>query len=172
MSQLTDFLRRLINDAGATDFTDDELQVRLNKHRSFINETIINTENEDDKLVYIAAIIGWDGVSIKRIHYMNNVVLESAPGTAIPGGEITSQDEINGVFFFNTEQDNVYLSANYYDVFDTAADIWEERIGLAPISGKAKVGDEDIPKDVNYVEFCEAQVRRYRRSSSGSIARI
>ena len=173
MSQLTDYLRRLINDVGATDFTTDaELQVRLNKHRSFLNEVIIQTENVDTELIYIAAIVGWDGVTTKRIHYMDNVELESAPGTAIPSLQITSQDEINGVFVFNTAQDNVYLSCNFYDVYDTAADIWEERIGLATISGNAKVGDEDIPKDVNYVEFCEAQVKRFRRSSSGNISRI
>ncbi len=172
MSQLTDFLRRLINDVGESDFTDGELQVRLNKHRSFLDEQIIPSEDDDDSLIFLAEIIGNDGVTIKRVHYMDNVVLESTPGTVIDPGEITSKDEINGVFVFSEAQDNVYLSANFYDVYDTAADIWEERIGLAPISGKAKVGDEDIPKDVNYVEFCEAQVRRFRRSSSGSIARI
>ena len=172
MSQLTDFLRRLINDVGSTDFTDAALQVRLNKHRSHLNEAIIPVENVDTELVYIAAIVGWDGVTPKRIHYMDNVELESAPGTAIPGAQISIQDDINGVFTFTTAQDNVYLTCNFYDVFDTAADIWEERIGLASVTGKAKVGDEDIPKDVNYVEFCEAQVRRYRRSSTDSIARI
>lgn len=173
MSQLTDFLRGLINDEAAPqNFTDAALQVRLNKHRSFLNERIIPVENVDTELVYIAAIVGRDGVTPKRIHYMDNVELESAPGTPINPVLISSQDDINGVFVFTTSQDNVYLTCNFYDVYDTAADIWEERIGLAPISGKAKVGDEDIPKDVNYVEFCEAQVRRFRRSNSSQTARI
>ena len=172
MSQLTDYLRRLIDDVGATDFTDAALQVRLNKHRSFINETIISTENVDDELTYIAAIVGNDGVTTKYILYMDNVVLESAPGTAIAPAEISVQDDINGVFVFTVAQDNVYLSCNFYEVFDTAADIWEEYMGLACISGKAKVGDEDIPKDKNYVEFCEMKMRLFRRSSSSQIARI
>ena len=172
MSQLTDFLRRLIDDVAAADFTDAALQVRLNKHRSYLNEAIINTENVDTELVYISAIVGWDGISTKRILYMDNVELESAPGTAIPVGEITTKDEINGVFTFTTAQDNVYLSANYYDVYETAADIWEEYQGLACISGKAKVGDEDIPKDKNYVEFCEAKKILFRRSFSSQTARI
>ncbi len=172
MSQLTDYLRRLIDDVGATDFTDAALQVRLNKHRSFLDERIIPSEDEDDSLIFISAVIGNDGVTTKRILYMDSVVLESSPGTVIPPGEISVQDDINGVFTFSVAQDNVYLSANFYEVFDTAADIWEERIGLATISGKAKVGDEDIPKDKNYVEFCEMKMRFFRRSSSGSIARI
>lgn len=172
MSQLTDYLRRLIDDVGATDFTDAALQVRLNKHRNYINETIINTENEDTELVYISAVEGWDGVTTRHILYMDNVELESAPGTAIPAGEISVQDDINGVFTFNTAQDDVYLSANYYDVYQTASDIWEEYMGLATISGKAKVGDEDIPKDKNYVEFCEMKMRLFRRSSSSNITRI
>jgi len=172
MSQLTDYLRRLIDDVGASDFTDVALQVRLNKHRSFINERIIDTENADDELVYISAIIGNDDVTTKRILYMDNVVLESAPGTAIPGAEISVQDDINGVFTFTVAQDNVYLSANFYDVYETAADIWEEYIGLACATGKAKVGDEDIPKDKNFVEFCEMKMRLFRRSSSSQTARI
>ena len=172
MSQLTDYLRKLIDDVGSTDFTDDELQVRLNKHRSFINEVGIPTENVDDELTYISEVIGNDGVTVKRIHYMDNVELESASETAIPPGEITSQDDINGVFVFNVAQDNVYLSCNFYDVYQTASDIWEEYQGLACISGKAKVGDEDIPKDKNYVEFCEAKKMLFRRSSSSQTARI
>ena len=173
MSQLTDFLRRLIDDVGAPqDFTDVALQVRLNKHRSLINETIIPPENVDTELVYIAAVVGRDDVSTKRILYMDNVVLESEPGTAIPGAQISVQDDINGVFTFTIAQENVYLSANFYDVYQTASDIWEEYQGLACISGKAKVGDEDIPKDKNYVEFCEAKKLLFRRSSSSQTARI
>ncbi len=172
MSQLTDYLRRLINDVASADFTDGELQVRLNKYRNFLNETIIPPENQDTELEYISAIIGNDGVSQNRLFFLDNVILESEPGTAIPGGEITSKDEIYGVFVFNVAQDNVYLSCNYYDVYETAADIWEEYQGLACISGKAKVGDEDIPKDKNYVEFCEAKKILFRRSFSSQTARI
>ena len=172
MSQLTDYLRRLIDDVAEADFTDSALQVRLNKHRNFINERVIPTENDDSELIYISAVEGWDDVTTKRILYMDDVELESAPGTAIPAGEIVSQDDINGVFVFNVEQDNVYLSANFYDVYQTASDIWEELVGLATITGTAKVGDENIPKDKNYVEFCEMKIRLFRRSSSGNIARI
>lgn len=172
MSQLTDYLRRLIDDVGATDYTGAELQVRLNKHRSFLNERIIPPENEDTDLVFISEVIGWDDASRLRLLYMDNVELESAPDTAIPVGEIVSKDEINGIFVFNTAQDNVYLSCNFYDVYEVAADIWEERMGFATISGNAKVGDENIPKDKNYVEFCEAKMRLFRRSKTGNIARI
>lgn len=172
MSQLTDYLRRLINDVAVVDFTNDELQVRLNRHRNFLNETIIPTENLDTDLIYISALIGNDGVTVNRLFFLDNVELESEPGTAIPIGEIVSQDEIYGVFVFNAEQEDVYLSANYYDVYETAADIWEERVGLADITGKAKVGDEDIPKDKNYKEFCIEQSNYFRRSSVSQVQRI
>ena len=96
MSQLTDYLRRLINDVGSTFLTDSALQVRLNRHRNFLNETIIPPENEDTELIYISILVAEDGVSQNRLFFLENVELESTPGTAIPGGEITSQDEIYG----------------------------------------------------------------------------
>ncbi len=172
MSQLTDYLRRLINDVASADFTDGELQVRLNKYRNFLNETIIPPENQDTELEYISAIIGNDGVSQNRLFFLDNVILESEPGTAIPDGEITSKDEVYGVFIFNVAQDNVYLSCNYYDVYETAADIWEEKVGLADVSGDAKVGDEVIPKDKEYMEFCINKSNYFRRSSVGQVQRI
>jgi len=159
MSQLLDELRILIEDVGSTDFTDAELKKYLNKYRGYLDEYGLTAEN-DDYLVW------WC-----KYKYLDNRILDSAIDTPIPEVDYTA-DDVNGMYTFAVAVDNVYIKANFFDLYMTASDIWMIRSAQATFSGPVKLGDEIVPQDKYNKEYCIGKYWDLRPSSVSQSARI
>ena len=141
MSQLTEELRILIEDEGSIydiDFTDDELTKYLNKYRGYLEDYPLSPEN----------YYTW----ISPFKYLDNRSLSD--GTAEISEDEYTADDINGIYQFAEEQSAVYITANYYDLYKTASEIWLVRAARAKFSGKTQLGDEVIPMDKYNREYC------------------
>ena len=157
MSQLTDELRKLIEDESSEDYTDAELNVYLNKYRDTLDDYPLTAET-DDYLVWIC-----------NYKYLNNVILDSSTDTPIT--DDYESDDINGIYTFTVTQSAVYIKAQYYDLFLTASDIWLIRAARCSFSGKVGLGDETIPMDKENKEYCIMKYWDLRPSDSNEIER-
>jgi len=160
MSQLLTELRRLIEDPDSEDFTDDQLNVYLNKYRETLDDYPLTAET-DDYLVWIC-----------EYKYLDNRVLDSATDTPISEDDYTP-DDINGIYTFAAEPDPlaVYIKAQYYDLYKTASDIWLVRAAQATFSGNTRLGDEIIPQDKYNKEYCIQKYWELRQSDSSEMER-
>jgi len=162
MSQLLTELRRLIEDPNSEDFTDDQLNVYLNKYRNTLDDYPLTAET-DDYLVWIC-----------EYKYLDNRVLDDGTTdfTEISGeeGDYTA-DDINGIYTFTAEQDAVYINAQYYDLYKTASDIWLVRAAQATFSGNTRLGDETIPQDKYNKEYCIQKYWDLRQSDTTEMER-
>ncbi len=139
MSQLTEELRILIEDEGLeADFTDDELTKYLNKYRGYLEDYPLSPEN----------YYTW----ISPFKYLDNRKLSDEVAEINEGEYIA--DDVNGIYEFYEEQSAVYITANYYDLYKTASEIWLVRAARAKFSGKTQLGDEVIPMDKYNREYC------------------
>ena len=107
MSQLTDELRILIEDVDSTTFTNTQLYRYLNRYRGYLDDVALGAEN-DDYLVW------WC-----KYKYLDNRILDSALDTPIAEVDYTA-DDIIGMYTFTVAVDNVYIKANFYDLYMTA----------------------------------------------------
>lgn len=138
MSQLINELRILVEDEAEEDFTDDELTKYLNKYRGYIGDYPLNPE---DYYTWIAPF-----------KYLDNRKLSD--GVAEINEDEYTADDINGIYEFSEEQSDVYITANYYDLYKTASEIWLIRAARAKFSGDVKLGDEILPADKFNREYC------------------
>ena len=159
MSQLLDELRILIEDVGSTDFTDAELKKYLNRYRGYLDEYGLTAEN-DDYLVW------WC-----KYKYLDNRILDSAINTPIAEADYTA-DDINGMYTFAVAVDFVYIRANFFDLYQTASDMWMIRAAQAKHSGPVKLGDETIPQDKYNKEYCIGKYWDFRQSTVSQSTRI
>lgn len=158
MSQLTDRLRILIEDTGADDFTDAQLTVYLNKYRGYIEGLGLSAESTDYLVWY------------SPYKNLDNRSLRSDATTVISTDDYTA-DDLNGIFTFTTAQAAIYLYANFYNLEETAADIWLIRASQATFSGKVKLGDETIPMDKYNREYCIQKYWQNKTSTDGQMQR-
>ena len=160
MSQLLDQLRILIEDESAEDFTDAQCQMYLNKYRGYTEGYSLSAESTD----YL--------VWISPYKYLDNRSLRSGSdsSTVISEDDYTA-DDINGIFTFTKEQSAVYLYANYFNLYQTAADMWLVRAAQATHSGKIKLGDEELPMDKYNKEYCIGKYWNLCTSSSMQMER-
>ena len=152
MSQLTDELRILIEDPDSADFTDAQLYKYLNRYRGYLDDVGLTAEND-------SYLIWWC-----KYKNLDNRVLDSATDTPIDEADYTP-DDVNGMYTFTTEQDNVYIKANFFDLYMTASDMWMIRASQATFSGAVKLGDEVIPQDKYNKEYCIGKYWDLRPSS-------
>jgi len=157
MSQLLTELRRLIEDPDSEDFTDDQLNVYLNKYRETLDDYPLTAET-DDYLVWIC-----------EYKYLNGVILDSTTDT--PVIDSYESDDINGIYTFEVAQSAIYIKANYYDLYKTASDIWLIRAAQAQFDGDVGLGDEKIPQDKYNREYCIKKYWMLRPSDSTSMER-
>lgn len=160
MSQLLDELRILIEDTGSEDFTDTQCQTYLNKYRGYVEGYGLSAESTD----YL--------VWISPFKYLNNRSLRSGAdsSTEIDESNYTA-DDLNGIFTFTEAQAAVYLYANYYNLYQSAADMWLVRAAQTSFSGPIKLGDEVIPMDKNNREYCIQKYWDYCTSSNTQMER-
>ena len=160
MSQLTDRLRILIEDEASNDFTDSQLTVYLNKYRGYIDGLALGAES-DDYLVWFSPYKNLDNRSL-RTGADSDTEVDEANYTA---------DDLNGIFTFTESKAAIYLYANFYNLEETAADIWLIRASQATFSGMVKLGDEQIPMDKYNREFCVQKYWMLKTSTDSNMMR-
>ena len=158
MSQLLDQLRILIEDPDSADFTDDQLNVYLNKYRGYIEGLALQAESTD-YLVWYSPYKNLDNRSLRSDS--STVILEAT----------YDYDDLNGIFTFTDAQTSVYLYANFYNLEETAADIWLVRASQAKFSGDVKLGDEVVPQDKYNLEYCVKKHWMLKTSMNGQMDR-
>ena len=158
MSQLLDQLRILIEDPDSADFTDDQLNVYLNKYRGYIEGLALQAESTD-YLVWYSPYKNLDNRSLRSDS--STVILEAT----------YDYDDLNGIFTFTDAQTSVYLYANFYNLEETAADVWLVRAAQAKFSGDVKLGDEVVPSDKFNRTFCIQKYWMLKTSTNGQMDR-
>jgi len=160
MSQLTNQLRILIEDESSDDFTDAQLVVYLNKYRGYIDGLSLTAES-DDYLVWYSPYKNLDNRSLRT---------GADSSTEVSTDDYTA-DDLNGIFTFTTAQAAIYLYANFYNLQETAADIWLIRAAKSTFSGPVKLGDETIPMDKYNREYCIQKYWQTKTSTDSQMQR-
>ena len=91
-----------------------------------------------------------------KYSYIMNLVLEDDDDNVIATTNYTVDVE-NGIVTFGasyTIPDTVLAKFTYHDFYNAVAEMWMYRSALSRFSGKAKLGDEDIPIDKTSREYC------------------
>lgn len=164
--QLVTDIRKYIEDETAPyAVTEAIILQKLNLTRSYVDSLRIYPED-----------YGYDGVSkVYRIGYAGimNLSLKDIDDNAIASANYEVDVE-NGIITFDddyTIPDIVYASFNYHDFYNAVSELWKYRAALAKFSGKAKLGDEDIPMDKYNREYCLQKYWDFCQSKNISMER-
>lgn len=112
-------------------------------------------------------------VYLIRYNNLMNVILKDGADVVIADTNYTIDVE-NGLVTFDagyTIPAAVYAEFNYFDLYDTVAEIWKYRMALAQISGDVKLGDETLPKDKSYHEYCLEKYWNFKQSKNITMTR-
>ena len=138
----------------------------LNKSREYV-----------DKLQIYPEDYGYDNESpVYHVGYMYlmNVVLTDGDGNTISTDDY-SIDEINGIVTFDGSPlvipDSVFITFTYHNFFEAVSQCWLYMAAKARIQGSVQLGDEVLPKDYTYKEYCISKYWEFRQSDSFQIER-
>jgi hypothetical protein len=112
-------------------------------------------------------------VYLIRYNNLMNVILKDGADVVITDTNYTIDVE-NGLVTFDagyTIPAAVYAEFNYFDLMDTIAEIWKYRMALAQISGDVRLGDETLPKDKSYKEYCFGKYCDFKQSKNIQMTR-
>jgi hypothetical protein len=166
MDDLIAIVRTYIEDEVSPYTVSDAIITRwLNTDRKYIHELAIYPED-----------YGYDNVSsVYPIGYMyiSGLVLTDGDGNTISSSDYTV-DVFNGLVTFDDDStipDSIYATFNYHDFFNAVSELWKYRAALARFSGRAKLGDEDIPMDAYNREYCIQKYWDFKQSKNITMER-
>lgn len=153
--------REYLENISATYISDAIITNNLNRSRKYVDSLQIYAEDyayDNESAVYL----------IKR-KYIMNLVLKDGNGDVISTDDY-SVDVENGIITFDGSPlvipDAVYATFTYHDFFNAVAECWLWLAGIARISGRVKLGDEDLPMDYNSREYCVQKYWLYCQSEN------
>lgn len=95
--------------------------------------------------------------------YLMNVTVSDGTSTISESDYIL--DVFNGIITFTSNTpSSIFVSFTYHDFYNSVAELWKYRAALARFSGRARLGDEDLPEDKNSREYCIAKYWQFRTS--------
>lgn len=153
MANLILQVRRLVNDTGTADWTDDEVQDALDRYRlDVVGECLTPAPTEvDGEVVYTVYMLRHkdvegtaSGTEAWRLYDSN--------GSAATGYTL---DEARGLVRFTADQGGTAYYADYrsYDPYRSAADLWEERAAEQANRYEFQAGGGRFRRD-QYFEHC------------------
>ena len=138
----------------------------LNDERHYVNSMQIYSEDynyDNESLIY--------HIDYK---YLTGVVLKDGDGNVISEEDYTI-DVFNGIITFDDPPvavpSAVFATFNYHNFFEAVAELWKYQAAKARISGKAKLGDEDIPMGKESREYCIMKYWDYKQSRNIQLER-
>lgn len=118
MEYLITYVRLLINDSASEDFTDQEIQDRLDLNRRDLYQVKLNSQ---------PTLVAGGSTEYHDFHstypfWEEDVVLQDYQGNTLTA---STSDYLTGHWHFNTEPDNypVLLTGKRYDVYGTCASL-------------------------------------------------
>jgi len=149
-----------LESATTSEVSDAVIERLLNKHRGYIHDLQIIAEDyyfDNASKVYK---IGYS--------YLMNVVLTDGSGAVIASTNYTL-DVFNGIVTFITGYtipDTVYITFNYFDFFETVADLWTYLAAKSRFLGQSQLGDEKLAQDKSSREYCISKAWEFRQSKN------
>jgi len=165
---LIEIVRNYIEDEAIPYSVSDGIIERwLNDDRHYVDSMQIYSEDyyyDNESLIY--------HIDYK---YLTGVILKDGGGNII-SSEDYEIDVFNGIVTFDASPpvvvpNAVYATFNYHNFFEAVAQLWLYRAAKSRFSGRAKLGDEDLPEDKNSREYCIKKYWDFRQSSSGQLER-
>ena len=165
---LIEIVRNYIEDE-ATPYTvsDAVIERWLNDERHYVDSMQIYSEDyfyDNESLIY--------HIDYK---YLTGVVLKDGEGNII-SEENYEIDVFNGIVNFDVSPpvvvpNAVYATFNYHNFFEAVAQLWLYRAARSRFSGRAKLGDEDLPEDKNSRTYCIQKYWDFCQSKSSQLER-
>jgi len=145
--------------------TDAIIEQKLNADRKYIEEKQIYSEDYAYDNISKTYKIGYS--------YIMNLVLTDEDDNVIADTNYTVDVE-NGIITFDagyTISDAVYATFTYHDFYNAIAEMWLYQAAKARISGKARLGDEDLRMDKSSREYCIMKYWDYKQSKNIQLER-
>ena len=145
--------------------TDAIIEQKLNADRKYIESLQIYAEDYSYDNVSCIYKVGYC--------YLMNMVLND--GTNPIASTNYTVDVENGIITFDASPvvipDVVYVTFTYHDFYNSIAELWLYMAAKARISGKARLGDEDLPMDKSSREYCIMKYWDYKQSRNIQLER-